>query len=164
MDEPVGEAQPAPVATMSADELLRPLEEERAQPRFKGEILGVFIAPTVEEWPAALQRDRLCERPARLAATDLDVARPLRIPAGWSPRDPEQPMPAMLACGTRATLLNWEFTRVANGPPASFGITRTVDRALAVGVAASRVEAAKVAGAEVILVRPLTPDGLGQLP
>jgi hypothetical protein len=139
---------------------------ERAQPRFTGELLGIFIAPSEDLWPEQARADQAqlvaggCVGVPRSLAGALEFPRPLTLPTGYVPKE-EQPA---TACSGKVTGLGWEYTVTgANGIPANVSISRTVARALVFDVAADRVSVRNIGGRDAIFIRPITPDGLAQI-
>ncbi len=153
--------QPVP-PTLSADSILQPIKEEQQKPRFAGEILGLFLAPTEEEFPPEYRarRDPTCGFTSAPAGA-LDFPRPVALAQKWVPRDPDQ-FPMVFACKGSVTHVTYEYVTDGVGLPASIGIIRQVARGNTQNVAAERVVSTVVSGRPAVLIKPITPDGLGQ--
>jgi len=152
------EPKPTPV---DGESILRPIREEESKPRFSGERLGLFLAPTDAGLPAQFNRDRSCERLSKVDPGELGLSSPLAVAGKWVPRDPEN-HPKVFACGDRVTTVTYEFDSQNTELPASFGVVRSVDKGLVTDVAEDRVTTTSIAGRDVILIRSITPDALGQ--
>jgi hypothetical protein len=141
-------------------------QTESEQPRFTGELLGMFIGPSEDTWPeqARVDHARLvaggCVDVPRSMAGALEFPRPLTFPLGSVPKE----VPSATACGGKVTGLGWQYTVTgANDIPANVSISRTVARALVFDVAADRVSVRSIGGRDAIFIRPITPDGLAQI-
>lgn len=139
---------------------------EQAQPRFTGELLGIFIGPSEETWPeqARVDHARLvaggCVDVPRSVAGALQFPRPLTFPPGSVPKE----VPSATACSGKVTGLGWQFTVTgANDIPANVSISRAVAKALLYDVAADRVSVRNIGGRDAIFIRPMTPDGLAEI-
>ncbi len=139
---------------------------ESAEPRFVGELLGIFIGPTEDTWPKDLQNEanqRLaggCVDAPRSKAAALDFPRTLVLPEGYSPEELE---PAR-ACSGQVTALTWGYSvSGVEGIPGHVQISRTVGKARTYDVASSRVSVQDIGGREGIFIRPITADGLAQI-
>ncbi|HWQ27898.1 MAG TPA: hypothetical protein VNN12_02620 [Dehalococcoidia bacterium] len=159
------EAQ-APETSGFTPELQRLLEEEKQKPRFTGELLGIYIAPTEDQWPEEVRERRReivaggCANAPLEQARELDFPRPLVLPEGYAlaPGYPEA-----IACGGRVTGINREYTfQASNGLAANVLIARSVSREATIDAAADRVIVTTIAGRDAILVRPVTPDSVMQ--
>ena len=139
---------------------------EQAQPRFTGELLGIFIAPSEDAWPEQVRADQAqlvaggCVDVPRSLAGTLEFPRPLTLAPEYVPKE-EQPA---TACSGKVTGLGWEYTTTgANGIPANVSISRAVAKASVYDVAADRVSVRTIGGRDAIFIRPITPDALAQI-
>jgi hypothetical protein len=139
---------------------------ETAQPRFVGELLGIFIGPTEGTWPKDLQDEasqRLaggCVDVPRVEAKSLDFPRPIALPKEYSPEDL---VPAR-SCGGQVAGLTWGYTvSGVEGIPGHVQISRSVGKARTYDVASDRVSIEHFGGRDAIFIRPVTPDGLAQI-
>ncbi len=159
------EAQ-SPETPRFTPELERLLEEGKQKPRFTGEMLGIYIAPSADQWPEDYKRWRnellaggCVPAPAHQRAT-LDFPRPLTLPEGYT-LQPDQP--EVVACSGTVTSVNWNYTFAApNGLTANILISRSLAKAFDFDVAADRVSQTTIGGRDAIVVRPVTPDGVAQ--
>lgn len=139
---------------------------EAVEPRFRGELLGIALAPSLEELPPGAQEEH-----ARLAASGGCVAipveeaaalappRPLVLPAGYTLRDG---FPQATACGGNPSGLSWEFTSSRVDTPTDISIVRSIVRYDTTDAPASSVSVREIGGRQAVLVSPATPDGLAQ--
>ena len=139
---------------------------EREQPRFTGELLGMFIGPSEAAWPEKARTDQAqlvaggCVGVPRSAAAALGFPRPLRLPAEYVAEEQQ----SATACSGNVTGLGWRYTATgANGIAANISISRAVAKALVYDVAADRVAVQSLGGRDAIFIRPITPDGLAQI-
>ncbi len=139
---------------------------ETQQPRFTGELLGIFIAPSEDAWPEqprAAQAQLVaggCVGVPRSTAAALEFPRPLALPPEYVAKEE----PPATACSGKVTGLGWQYTVTgANGIPANVSISRAVAKALVYDVAADRVSVRNIGGRDAIFIRPITPDGLAQI-
>jgi hypothetical protein len=142
-------------------------QTEREQPRFTGELLGIFIAPSEDLLPeqARRQQDERrvmdCRHVTPPRGGELDFPRPLALPSEYVLK---QERPEAVACDGELTGMGWDFTTAgANGIPASVSITRGRSTASVYDVAADRVSVRNIGGRDAIFIRPITPDGLAQI-
>lgn len=147
-------------------ELARLLDEEKRKPRFTGEILGIYIAPTPDQWPEEYRqwRDKLlaggCVEVPPQQGIELDFPRPLVLPRGYVPQEGQ---PEVVACSGIVTSVNWHYTfQAPNGLPANIQISRSVARAFDFDVAADRISTKTIGGRNAILIKPVTPDAVAQ--
>jgi hypothetical protein len=148
------------------DTIERRQATETAQPRFVGELLGIFIGPTEDTWPKDLQDEasqRLaggCVDVPRSEAKSLDFPRPVALPKEYSP---EELVPARV-CSGQVAGLTWGYTvSGVEGIPGHVQISRSIGKARTYDVASDRVSVEHFGGREAIFIRPITPDGLAQI-
>jgi hypothetical protein len=141
-------------------------QTESEQPRFTGELLGMFIGPSEAAWPEKARTDQAqlvaggCVGVPRSAAAALEFPRPLRLPAEYVAEEQQ----SATACSGNVTGLGWRYTATgANGIAANISISRAVAKALVYDVAADRVAVQSLGGRDAIFIRPITPDGLAQI-
>ena len=139
---------------------------EKAQPRFSGELLGISIAPSKDQWPAQAQAENAqllageCVDVPVASATALQFPRPLQLPSEYVAEE----SPSATACGGKVTGLGWTYTTSGtNGIPAHVSITRGVGKELVYDVAADRVSVQTIGGRDAIVIRPDTADALAQI-
>jgi hypothetical protein len=145
-------------------ELERLLQEEKQKPRFTGELLGLYFAPTEDQWPEDYRRWRSellaggCVNVPAERGAELGFPRPLALPEQCVLGGTE-----VVACGETVTSVNWHYTFEApNGLPANILISRSLVRAFAYDVAAERISRTTIGGRDAIVIRPVTPDGVAQ--
>jgi hypothetical protein len=148
------------------DTIERRQATETAQPRFVGELLGIFIGPSKDTWPEQVRAedDRVlaggCVNVPRSTAGALEFPRPLALPAGYAAEE-EQPA---VACSGKVTGLGWGYSGAgSSGVAGHVSISRAVSKALEYNVAANRVSVRSIGGRDAIFVRPVTDDGLAQI-
>jgi len=147
--------------------LLKELEQERQQPRFVGELLGIFNRPSSDvPLPEGYQTyTDVCGslptvdvRRERAGALDLT----LNLPPDYV-LQADSMNTGVIACGDTVYAARWEYThKASNGMTANIVIGRGIFRYEEYDVAASRVKTAVFAGREAVLIEPWTPDGLAQ--
>ena len=164
-DDPNTRATSPESLVVDAGGLAATREADQAKPRFVGEILGIFIAPTETDWPEALRKDREarvsggCTYASRDRAGDLDFAEE-PVVTGFI-QTPEEPV--VVQCSGSVTGVNREYQGMAaSGAPATLLIARGVSRAWGADVAVDSVTEAKIGGRDAIIIKPATPDGIGQ--
>jgi len=145
--------------------------QQKAEPRFVGERLGIYIAPSLEEIPAEVRAedDQLtaagCAVIPAEQASAIDFPRPLGMPPGYALAEPdvEGSNPWAHACSGRPRLLGWRYsTTGAEGIPANVTIVRSLIRYDTQDVATSQVSTRVIGGREAVVIRPASPDGLAQ--
>jgi len=153
--------QPSPL-----DQIAPRQTEEAAEPRFKGELLGIALAPSMDQLPLEAQQAQ-----ARLTsggcvgipveqAGALNAPRPLALPDGYVLK---QGYPQATACSGRPSGLEWDFTvSGAQNIPADVTVIRVITRYATPDAAASRVSVQTINGRQAVVVTPATPDGLAQ--
>ncbi len=163
-DSAPSEANPPPPPVLRDDAFV-PLTAEAGRPRFVGELLGIFLAPSKDQFPPEVRGAM-----DRLAAGRCDYA-PIEDAAAIAmPRQPELPSnltppasPIAVACGGVVTGMNYEYSGTsANGLPATVLIARSVAGGWGVDAARDRVSLSAVGGRQIIIVRPETADATGQ--
>jgi len=134
------------------------LTAEAGRPRFVGELLGLFLAPSPDQYPAQLkaERDRLLAGGCVSVPTDQAAAlafpKALPLPGNFVP-SPETPV--AVACSGQVTGLNYEYSgTAANGFPATITIGRSVSRAWGLDAARDRVAVVSILDTQVIMARP----------
>ncbi len=139
---------------------------EKAQPRFSGQLLGIFIAPSRDQWPPEAQAELAqllageCVGITAASATALQFPQPLQLPSEYVAEAP----PTAKACSGKATGLGWTYTTSGtNAIPAHVSITRAVGHEVVYDVAADRVSVQTIGGRDAIVIRPETPDALAQI-
>lgn len=141
-------------------------DEDQQKPRFVGELLGIYIAPTTDQWPEQIQRehDELnaggCRYGLLADAAHLDFPRTLNMPPKYTLTTG---FPRALACSGSPASIVWEYT--VTGPhntPANLSIVRGVFEAYDFDVASDRISATVIGGRDAILIRANSPDGLAQ--
>lgn len=159
------EAEPPPPPVVRDDTFL-PLTAEAARPRFVGELLGLFLAPAKDQFPADVRNamDRQtsggCGSAPLSAASSIALTRPLELPLSFKA---SADSPSAVACGGIVTGLNYEYSGIgANGLPATLLIARSVVRAWGVDAATDRIGVSIIGGRDVIVVRPATDEAIGQ--
>jgi hypothetical protein len=142
------------------------LEEEARQPRFRGEVLGIYIAPPGASVPDKfLTAEELCgfgESSVQVPwdrAGELDLS--LQLPPQY--RLNEQSLnTGVIACGDKvyAARREFEVTLESLYYPASVLIGSSVFSYDTVDVAENRVKPTTIAGRDAVLIEPLIPSGL----
>jgi hypothetical protein len=148
---------------------------KREEPRFAGELLGIYIASSIDQVPRqVLEEDERvrsggCEVIPAEEASEIYFARPLELPADYILADQGAGFaetgtnPWAEACGGKAYLLGWGYNVIgAEGIPATVTIVRSLLRYDTQDVAESQVSTQDIAGREAIVIRPISPSGLGQ--
>jgi hypothetical protein len=131
-------------------------------PRFNGEILGLYIAPSIDDWPQVLHDEYARMMAARCVdeptgQSELDFMQPLTLPSGFEPAGylESTGKPEVVACGGRTTGLSFEY-RKTNGDaaPATIVLSRGVGRAETFDAAASDVSARTIGARQAIVIAP----------
>lgn len=148
---------------------------QKRQPRFVGELLGIYIAPSLDQVPRQVleENERVrsggCEVIPAEEANALDFARPLEVPAGYIVADrgigfvESGTNPWAEACGGKAYLIGWGYNVIgAEGIPATVSIVRSTLGYTTQDVAVSQVSTEVIGGREAVVIRPASPDGLAQ--
>ncbi len=141
-------------------------DEDQQKPRFVGELLGIYIAPTTDQWPEQIQREhdelnaRGCAHGLLADTAHLDFPRTLNMPSEYVLMSG---FPQALACSGNPTSIVWEYTVPGpNKTPANLSIIRGVYQAYDFDIAIDRISATVIGGRDAILMRSNTPDGLAQ--
>ncbi len=131
-------------------------------PRFNGQILGMYIAPSIDDWPPAFRDER--ERTIAGGCVneptgqgELGFMQPLTLPPGFEPAGYLESTgnPEVVACGGRITGLNFEYRKTnGDGTPGAVLVTRGVARAETVDAAASDVRARTVGARQAVVIAP----------
>ena len=141
-------------------------QTEQKEPRFTGELLGIFLAPSLDQMPPAVQEEhrRLtaggCANIPLEQAQSLDFPQPLEMPPGYTLKEG---MPQATACSGKPSGVRYEYDVLgANNIPAHLTVGRGVSKIATPQSPASRITTTVIGGREAILIRPFTPDGLAQ--
>lgn len=147
--------------------------QKQAEPRFVGQLLGIYLAPSLDQLPAEVQarHQRLsaggCVPVPVEQASALNLLRPLAMPPGYvlSQQDSANAgsNPWALACGGSVSSHGWDYTITgAQGIPATVSIVRIVTKYDTQDVAKSQVSAQTIGGRGAVVVRPASSSGLAQ--
>ncbi len=180
-----GEPQPAdgvtPESTGATSTPTAPLDErlkdaaatqtaQSGAERFNGEILGLYVAPSIDDWPQAVrdQHERTIAGGCVNAPTgqsELDFMRPLDLPPGFEPAGNLESTgrPEVVACGGRTAGLNFEYQKLNDdGTPAMVTLARTVARAETFDALASDVTARTIGARQAVVIAPAVEGAPGQ--
>ncbi len=142
------------------------VDEDQQKPRFVGDLLGIYIAPTTNQWPKEIQRehDELnaegCTYGLLADTAHLDFPRTLNMLPKYTLKTG---FPQALICGGSPTSIVREYTVAGpNNTPANLSIIRGVFKAYDFDVASDRISTTVIGGRDAILIRANTPDGLAQ--
>lgn len=145
----------------------------RTEARFAGELLGIYIAPSLEQLPREIQK----EREERLAsgcteipvgqAAELDFGEALALPAEYILSDQDAGgtgnNPYAFSCSGQVATVGWTYDVAgASGTPATVSIVRSTNTYDVQDVAASQVSTEVIRGREALVIRPASRDGLAQ--
>lgn len=140
---------------------------DKEEPRFTGELLGIYLAPSLDQMPPAVQEEEKrviaggCVGIPLEQAQHLDFPRPLEMPPGYTLRDH---FPQATACSGKPSGVLREYDVLgAEGIPANVSVGRGTGRLATFDGAASRVSTTVIGGRQAIVIRPFTPDGLAQI-
>jgi len=141
-------------------------QTEQKEARFTGELLGIFLAPSLEQMPPAVQEEhkRLtaggCATIPLEQAQSLEFPRPLEMPPGYTLKDG---YPQATACSGEASGITREYDLLgANNIPGHLTVGRSISKIATPQSPASRISTTVIGGREAVLIRPFTPDGLAQ--
>jgi len=139
---------------------------EKGEPRFNGRLIGIDIAPSLEQLPqeARQEQQRITEGGCKAIlveeASSLDFRRPLVMADEFVLTEGS---PHATACAGTPSGLGWDFTTEgAQGIPAAVSIARVTTKFTTADVPASQVSTQVIGGREGIVIKPTTADGLGQ--
>lgn len=131
-------------------------------PHFNGAILGLYVAPSIDDWPQALRDERehtiaggCVNEPA--GQGELGFMQPLTVPPGFEPAGYLESTgnPEVVACGGRTTGLNFEYRKTnGDGTPAAVVLSRGVARAETFDAAASDVGAQTIGARQAVVIAP----------
>lgn len=153
-----------------SDTVITPQEDifdrERQEPRFAGDILGIFIGPSDSPAPSQyVTHDDVCPP----GATTVEVPREqagvldlrLDLPGEFVLQD-DSVNTGVIACDGAVYAARWHYLyKSASGMTADIVIGRTLfNHWDGWDVAASRVHATVIAGRDAVVIEPVTPDGL----
>jgi hypothetical protein len=143
------------------------ITNEEQQPRFNGEMLGIFIAPSVDSPPDGYTKPSDVCPPGEGSQSvpweeagllDLDLI----LPADYV-LETDSPNTSAIACGGTVTTARRNYTvRTSNGMTADVIIGRSIFRLQQYDVAEERVTTETFGGLDAVLIRPVTADGLAQ--
>lgn len=144
-----------------------------AEARFVGQLLGIYLAPSVDQIPPEIWEEdqRLtsagCGSVGVQEAGSLDFARPLQMPDGYVIATEDSANtgsnPWALSCGGTVRSRGWDFTTPgAQGIPAQVSVVRVTTRYDTQSVAKSQVSTQTIGGREAVVVNPASSSGLGQ--
>lgn len=147
--------------------------QKQAEPRFSGQLLGIYLAPSLDQLPPDVQseHERLsvggCVPVSVEQASALDLPRPLAMPPSYVLAQQDSANvgtnPWALACGGSVSSRGWDYTTTgAQGIPATVSIVRIVTKYDTQDVAKSQVSTQIIGGREAIIVRPASSGGLAQ--
>lgn len=154
-----------------ADDPLPPeLEEinaDFAKPRFKGEILGVFIAPPDEPVPDKYttfaeycgSEQATSEQMAWDAAGQFALA--INLPSQFK-LETDSLNTGVVGCGGKVYAARWSYAVAQpSGYQGTLVIARGVFSHFPFDVSTERVKTIEAGGRPAVLVEPITPDGIG---
>ncbi len=144
-----------------------------SEARFVGQLLGIYLAPSVDQIPKEVWEEdgRLasagCAPVSVQEADSLDVARALQMPDGYilAAEDSADTgtNPWALACGGTVRSRGWDYTTAGvQGIPAKASVVRLTTRYDTQSVAKSQVSTQTIGGREAIVVSPASSSGLAQ--
>lgn len=164
------EAQ-SPSVVQRLDDLETIRDAEEAEPRFVGERLGIYLAPTLDGIPPDLLAENERMQAAGCVvidvrdAGDLDFPRQLEMPEGYTlaPPDIEGSNPWTRRCGGQTGWVGRRY--IATGEQGIFAnviIVRSRLRYDTQDIAASRVSTQVIGGREAVVIAPLSAGGFAE--
>jgi len=146
---------------------------QRTEDRFVGELLGIYIAPSLEQLPREIQEERerqLAEGctviPVEQAA-ELDFPGVLVLPPGYVLSEQDAGgtgfNPYAFSCSGNVGSIGWTYDAAGpGGTPGTISIVRSTNSYDIQDVAASQVSTEVIRGREALVIRPASRDGLAQ--